>query len=143
MGSVRCLIGATLGPVTNTIVCDVSASTLRSKTIALSRAVYDALSLVQAAAGPYMLDSAHGNMNGYTALPAARFTVLWLLWAVLRLPEMDGMSTQVLDHLFDAGVPARRFVDQAARLDLGLELVVDGEAKSEMPSTESSAVMTP
>ncbi len=98
-----------------------------------------------------MLNQQYGHMEGFTAFPAAAFSALWLLWAFFRLPEMDGISTQILDKLFDADVPARRFPEQAARLQLGFNLSVgidaetkgvdtppESESSSETPSTTPS-----
>lgn len=108
--------GATLGPATTTIVCGVSASMLRPKTLALARCAYDLLSFVQAAAGPYMLDPRFGNLEGFTAFPAAGCTAALLVWSFFRLPKIDGIPAPLLDVLFARRVPARQFADQAAEL---------------------------
>ncbi len=129
--------GATLGPAANTIACGVSASTLRPKTLALSRIAYDLLNLVQAAAGPYMLDPHAGNLQGFAALPAATFAALWLLWCFFRLPDMEGLSAAVLDHLFRSGVPARRFPDEAARLRGRCEVISGPDDKHGTPQLAS------
>jgi len=89
---------------------------LRPKTLALARCVYDVLSFIQAAAGPYMLDPRFGNLEGFTALPAAGFTALLLTWSFFRLPEIEGIPAPLLDVLFQARTPARQFPEQAARL---------------------------
>lgn len=110
------LPGATLSLSPNTVACAVSASNLRTKTLVLSRIASDATNLVQAAAGPYMLSVKYGNLQGYAAFPATAAVVLWITWAVFRLPKTDGIPQRIIDHLFQEGVSARRFGPEAERL---------------------------
>ncbi len=120
--------------MTNAIVCDVSASTLRALTLALSRSVYDLLNIVQAAAGPYMLSPVALSMQGYASFPTTVIDAFWFVWAYFRLPSMDGISLRTLDQLFKSKVPARQFRLQAARLEAGLDLSAGSGPKSETTS---------
>ncbi|CAK7267156.1 hypothetical protein SEPCBS119000_002397 [Sporothrix epigloea] len=110
------LYGATIGPATNSIVCNVSSAALRTKTLALSRTANDVFSLVQASAGPYMLGQDKANLQGLTAFPAVGLITVWLVWTVVRLPEMQDIPQAVLDVLFERRIPARRFQREAKRL---------------------------
>lgn len=122
--------GATLGPATSAIVCDTSASTLRAKTIALSRSSYDFANLIQTAIGPIMVHPHYANMRGLVAFPAAGFTMIWLVWSLLRLPEMEGIDPEVVDFLFEKQVPSTKFSEQASRVTLGLALTAGPHAGS-------------
>ncbi|CAK7274728.1 hypothetical protein SEPCBS57363_006309 [Sporothrix epigloea] len=121
------LYGATIGPATNTIVCDVSSAALRTKTLAFSRMASDMFSLVQASAGPYMLGQDKANLQGLTAFPAVGLISIWLLWSMVRLPEMKGIPQAVLDLLFERRIPARRFQREAKRLWIMDTHALDGQ----------------
>ncbi|CAK7202066.1 hypothetical protein SEUCBS139899_004786 [Sporothrix eucalyptigena] len=121
------LYGATVGPSTNTIVCDVSSAALRTKTLALSRMANDMANLIQAAAGPYMLGQDMGNMQGLTAFPAVGLITVWLVWAMMRLPEMKDIPQAILDILFERRVPAHRFQREAKRLEIMDAQALDGQ----------------
>ncbi|EFX02038.1 major facilitator superfamily transporter maltose permease [Grosmannia clavigera kw1407] len=107
---------ATLSLSPNTVACAVSASDLRTKTLVLSRMASDATNLVQAAAGPYMLSVEYGNLQGYAAFPATAAVVVWITWAIFRLPRTDGIPQRIIDHLFQTGVPARQFPREAEKI---------------------------
>ncbi|CAK7225110.1 hypothetical protein SCUCBS95973_005748 [Sporothrix curviconia] len=121
------LYGATVGPSTNTIVCNVSSAALRTKTLAFSRMANDMANLVQAAAGPYMLGQDKANMQGLTAFPAVGLISIWLVWTLVRLPEMKGIPQAIMDILFERRVPARRFQREAKRLQIMDAQALDGQ----------------
>ena len=121
------IYGASVGPATNTLVCDVSSAALRTKTLAVSRMANDMVNLMQAAAGPYMLGQDKGNMQGLTAFPAVGLISLWLVWTTVRLPEMEGVSQAVLDILFERRTPARQFQREAKRLQIMDVQALDGQ----------------
>ena len=87
---------------------------LRPKTLALARCAYDLLSLAQAASGPYMLDPLFGDLQGYTAFPAAGFAIVFLAWAFFRLPDLAGIPVPIVDVLFEERIPARKIAAEAA-----------------------------
>ncbi|KIH92509.1 hypothetical protein SPBR_02474 [Sporothrix brasiliensis 5110] len=126
------LYGATVGPSTNTIVCDVSSAALRTKTLSLSRMANDMVSLMQSAAGPYMLGHDKGNLQGLTAFPAVGLISIWIIWASVRLPEMKNIPQAVADVLFARRIPARRFQREANRLQVMDGQVVDGQVDAVM-----------
>lgn len=120
--------GATLNAATPAIVCDASASTLRIKTIALSRGSYDFVNLIQTGVGGLMVSPQYGDMKGFVAFLPASFCIAWLVWCFLRLPEVEGVDPQIVDFLFEKQVPTTQFPQQAARVALGLELTAGPHA---------------
>ena len=81
------------------------------------------VNLMQAAAGPYMLSQDKGNLQGFTAFPAVGLVTVWIVWAMMRLPETKGIPQSIVDALFERRIPTRRFQIEAKRL-----LIMDGQA---------------
>jgi hypothetical protein len=48
-------------------------------------------------------------LSAKTAFFWAGCTALCLIWAFFRIPETKGFTFAELDHLFEEGVPARKF----------------------------------
>ena len=89
---------------------------LRYKTIALGRNAYYFLAIINSVISPYMLNPKKWDLKGKAAFPAATLNVLLFLWAYFRLPETKGMTPETLNHLFHEKVPARKFKEEATRL---------------------------
>lgn len=64
-------------------------------------------SIVNVVVTPYMLNVSEANLKSKAEFPAARFTVLLLIWTFDRLPKTKEITTETLDRLFHEG--ARRF----------------------------------
>ncbi|KAL1898140.1 hypothetical protein Sste5346_003542 [Sporothrix stenoceras] len=118
---------AFFGPSTNTIVCDISSAALRTKTLSLSRMANDMVNLMQSAAGPYMLGQDKGNLQGLTAFPAVGLISIWIMWAIVRLPEMRNIPQPVADILFNRRISSRRFQREAKRLQVMDAQAMDGQ----------------
>ena len=104
----------------------MSATRLRSKTIALARGTYLILSIVNASVSPYILSPDEGNWKGKTGFLTGGLTVLTLVWAYFRLPETRGRTFEELDLLFaEKHISARNFAKA--------EVVREG---GQMPATD-------
>lgn len=100
----------TLGPLPYIINGEVSATRLRTKTIAVSRAAYQVLGIINSIVTPYLLNPEYANLKGKVALITASFTVVTFIWAWFRLPETGGRTYEELDILFnEKGLKARQF----------------------------------
>lgn len=66
----------------------VPAIKLRAKTLALARMLYYAVLISASVLSPYFLQT--WNLKGKAAFPAFGLTLLSLVWAFVRLPEMKG-----------------------------------------------------
>ncbi|KAH7129106.1 general substrate transporter [Dactylonectria macrodidyma] len=102
--------GISIGPIPYGIAASVGAANLRVKTISLGRNTYYFLSIINVIVSPYMLNPTEGNLKGKAAFPAAGLTVMLIVWAYFRLPELKGMTADTLDHLFQNKVSARKFL---------------------------------
>ncbi|GAA5843769.1 hypothetical protein JCM11251_006802 [Rhodosporidiobolus azoricus] len=99
--------GSSQGPVPYVIASESSAIKLRAKTLALARITYYICSIISTVLAPYMFQT--WNLKGKSAFPAAGFTLILLVWAFFRLPEMKSRSFQEIDILFALRIPARKF----------------------------------
>lgn len=125
---------ATVGPVCYAIIAEISAVSLRSKTLALARISYYLVQIVGNVISPYMINPTEGNWKGKAGFFWAGSCGLILVWAFFRLPETKVSSPHIcsefsnltnfdfqdrtyeeIDLLFDANVPARKF--KTARVD--------------------------
>ncbi|KAL1863974.1 hypothetical protein Daus18300_007939 [Diaporthe australafricana] len=99
----------TVGPICFVIISEISATRLRTKTIAIGTAVQAAASIIFTVAVPYMLNSDEGNWGGKTGFLFGGISFLCLIWCYFRLPESRGRTYEELDILFQRRVPAREF----------------------------------
>ncbi|KAK7699699.1 hypothetical protein SLS64_011472 [Diaporthe eres] len=99
----------TVGPICFVIISEISATRLRTKTIAIGTAVQAAASIVFTVAIPYMLNSDEGNWGGKAGFLFGGISFVCFLWCYFRLPESRGRTYEELDILFQRRVPARQF----------------------------------
>ena len=98
-----------VGPMCFVILCEVSATKVRAKTIAVATAVQAVLGIVMTVAIPYLINPDAADLRGklgffFGGLAAACWT-----WAWLRVPETSGRTFKELDEMFERGVAARDF----------------------------------
>lgn len=99
----------TVGPVTYSLVSELSSTRLKAKTIVLARAAYNASNIFVNVMTNYQLSSAAWNWGARTAFFWAGTCLLSCIWVYFRLPEPKGRTYAELDMLFETGVPARKF----------------------------------
>ncbi|KAH8771639.1 putative MFS transporter [Diaporthe sp. PMI_573] len=99
----------TVGPICFVLISEISATRLRTKTIAIGTAVQAAASIIFTVAVPYMLNSNEGNWGGKAGFLFGGISFVCFLWCYFRLPESRGRTYEELDILFQRRVPARQF----------------------------------
>lgn len=99
----------TVGPICFVIISEISATRLRTKTIAIGTAVQAAASIIFTVAIPYMLNSDEGNWGGKAGFLFGGISFLCMVWCYFRLPESRGRTYEELDILFQRRIPARQF----------------------------------
>lgn len=100
---------STIGPITYCLVTELPSTKLRTKTVILSRNVYNVSGIVIAIIMPYMLNPTAWNWKAKTGLFWAGFAVVSTVWCWFDLPETKGRTFAELDRLFEDGVSARKF----------------------------------
>ena len=76
-----------VGPVCFVILCEVSATRVRSKTIAFATAVQASLGIVMTIAIPYLINPDQANARGKIGFFFGGLSIIALVWAYLRIPE--------------------------------------------------------
>ncbi|XXG95251.1 hypothetical protein Hte_001511 [Hypoxylon texense] len=99
----------TVGPVTYSLISELSSTRLKSKTIVLARAGYNASNIFVNVMTNYQLSSTAWNWGAKAAYFWAGTCLLSAVWVFFRLPEPKGRTYAQLDLLFEHKVPARKF----------------------------------
>ncbi|KAJ0303136.1 hypothetical protein COL5a_005838 [Colletotrichum fioriniae] len=101
----------TVGPVTYSLVSELSSTRLKNKTIVLARAGYNASNIFVNVMTNYQLSSTAWNWGARTALFWAGTCLLSSVWVYFRVPEPKGRTYAELDLLFEHKVSARKFAE--------------------------------
>lgn len=100
---------SSIGPLTFTIVSEMSATRLRAQSIALARCSYNITSLVSNIINPYLLNPGAANLKGQTGFFWFATAFLILVWLFFRLPETKNRTYEELDIIFERRISARKF----------------------------------
>ncbi|KAF2246430.1 maltose permease [Trematosphaeria pertusa] len=98
-----------VGPVAYAIFCEVSATRVRSKTIAVATAVQAMVGIVMTVAIPYLINPDEANLRGKLGFFFGGLSLPCLIWCWFRVPEMKGRTYEELDIMFERNVPTREF----------------------------------
>ncbi|EAT84252.1 hypothetical protein SNOG_07976 [Parastagonospora nodorum SN15] len=99
----------TIGPVTYSIVSEMSSTRLKAKTIVLARAFYNISNIVVNVLTNYQLGDANWDWSSRTAFFWAATCGCVVVWVYFRLPEPKGRTYGELDLLFEKRISARKF----------------------------------
>jgi len=100
-----------VGPVCFVILCEVSATKIRGKTIAVATAVQAMLGIVMTIAIPYMINPDQANLRGKIGFFFGGLSAISLAWAYFRVVETKDRTYEELDIMFSRGVKTRQFKD--------------------------------
>lgn len=98
-----------IGPICFCIISEVSATRVRSKSIAVATAAQATLGIIMTVAIPYMINSAQANLGGKLGFFFGGLAAICWVWTYLRLPETRGRTYDELDLMFEKRVPTRQF----------------------------------
>jgi len=98
-----------IGPVCFVILCEVSATRVRGKTIAIATAVQAMAGIVMTVAIPYMINPDQADMRGKLGFFFGGLALLCLVWAYFRVPELKGRTYEEVDIMFERNVKTRDF----------------------------------
>ena len=99
----------TVGPICFVIISEISATRLRSRTIAITTAIQALASIVFTVAMPYMLSSDQADWRGKAGFLFGGISFVCLIWCWFRIPESRRRTFEELDILFERKIPAREF----------------------------------
>ncbi|KAH8888436.1 general substrate transporter [Thozetella sp. PMI_491] len=106
------IFSCTLGTQTLVLAAEVSATRLRSQTMAIANAAFNVVNIAALAIEPYLINPTEAGLKGKTALVWLSMSVLFAVWTVFRVPETKGRTYEELDVLFEKRVPAWRFASE-------------------------------
>jgi len=99
----------TIGPICFVIICEASATKVRSKTIAVATAVQAIFGIVMTVAIPYMINPDQANMRGKLGFFFGGLSMISFVWAWFRVPETFGRTYEELDLMFEKKLKTREF----------------------------------
>ncbi|ABN66994.1 maltose permease [Scheffersomyces stipitis CBS 6054] len=99
----------TVGPLCYCIVAEIPSSKLRTKTVMLSRNMYNVANIIVGVITPYMLNPTAWNWKAKTGFFWAGFSLVGSIWVYFELPETRNRTYAELEVLFQDGVSARKF----------------------------------
>ncbi|KAI1413962.1 sugar transporter [Hypoxylon sp. FL1857] len=117
----------TVGPVTYSLISELSSTRLKAKTIVLARAGYNASNIFVNVMTNYQLSPTAWNWGARTAYFWAGTCLFSAIWVFFRLPEPKGRTYAELDLLFEHRVSARKFAE--TKID-PFSQQLDGDTKS-------------
>lgn len=91
------------------IAAEISSYRLRAKSMSLGIMSQTFTTWLVTFVVPYIYNVDSGNLGARTGLVFAGATVLliWGVWTIV--PDTTGLSTEDIDNLYEAKVPARKF----------------------------------
>ena len=101
----------TVGPVTYSLVSELSSTRLKAKTIVLARCLYKISNIVVNVLTNYQLNDTAWGWVARSAYFWAGTCLACLIWAFFRLPEPKSRTYEELNVLFEKGTSARRFAE--------------------------------
>ena len=99
----------TVGTVCYSLVAELSTRRLQIKTVALGRAMYNVVAIINNVLTPYMLNPSAWDWGNYAGFFWAGACLLSIIYTYFRVPEPSGRTFAELDLLFERGVSARKF----------------------------------
>lgn len=92
------------------IAAEISSYRLRAKSMSLGMMSQTFTTWLVTFVVPYMYNVDSGNLGARTGLVFAGASVLLIWGAWTLVPDTTGLSTEDIDNLYEAKVPARKFV---------------------------------
>ncbi|KAG7140653.1 Maltose permease MAL31 like protein [Verticillium longisporum] len=100
---------ATIGATAYTVLCEVSTSRLRIKTIAIGLAAQNSLNVMFSFVLPYLFNPDHLNLGAKISYIFGVLAIISLVFLWFYHPETAGRTYEELDEMFMKKVPARKF----------------------------------
>ncbi|TVY42649.1 Maltose permease [Lachnellula subtilissima] len=103
------LFNISVGPICYTFISEVSATKLRTKTIAIATATQAVFAIGMTVGIPYMINPDQGNWRGKMGFFFGGLSVVSLVWCWYRIPETQGRTYEELNLMFERKVKTRAF----------------------------------
>jgi SP family general alpha glucoside:H+ symporter-like MFS transporter len=117
------LYNAAMGPLTNTLCCEIPSTLLRSKSVVLARWTYIVTTIVAGTITPYQLNPTAWNWGAKTGFFWAGGCLISVVFAYFCVPETKDRTTAEMDILFERKTSMRGF----ARAEVNLVEAIGGK----------------
>lgn len=121
-----------IGSTAFSLLCEVSTSRLRVKTIAIGYAVQNCINVMWQFVIPFMFNPDQGNLGAKVAFIFGGLCLFSLAYLWYYQPETAGRSYQELDEMFAKGIPARQFKSYKTEAEIQNEAAAQGLDKEQM-----------
>ena len=91
------------------IFCEVSATRVRSKTVAVATAAQALVGIIMTVAIPYLINPDAADLGGKLGFFFGGLSIPCLVWCYFRVPELKGRTYEELDLMFERKVPTKAF----------------------------------
>lgn len=118
-----------IGSTAFSLLCEVSTSRLRVKTIAIGYALQNSINVMWQFVIPFMFNPDQGNLGAKVAFIFGGLCLFALAYLWFYQPETAGRSYQELDEMFARGVPARKFKGYKTEAQIQNEAAAQGLEK--------------
>jgi SP family general alpha glucoside:H+ symporter-like MFS transporter len=98
-----------IGAVAYTIIAEIPTARLRTKTIAISITIQQAIYTIEIFVLPYIFNPDQANLGAKTAFIFGGFSVICCMVLWIFMPETANRSFQEIDEMFFHQVPPRKF----------------------------------
>ncbi|PKS11134.1 hypothetical protein jhhlp_002895 [Lomentospora prolificans] len=129
----------TIGATAYTVLCEVSTSRLRVKTIAIGMTLQYGLNMMWSFVLPYLFNPDKANLGAKLAFIFGGLAIISLVFLWFFLPETAGRTYEELDEMFMKGVPSRDFRNYKSDAQTNGEVVkavYNTDAKREVDEEE-------
>ena len=90
-----------IGPLTYTILTEVSLTKLKSQTVGIAIAVDAMCGIVTNICTPYLINPGEANAGGKTDFLLGGISIFTFMWCYFRLPDTKNRTYEELDLLFE------------------------------------------
>jgi SP family general alpha glucoside:H+ symporter-like MFS transporter len=105
-------VSASINPIGYTIVSEIGATQLRTKTVVLGRSTYYVGNIIGGVLEPYMMNPTQWNWKGKTAFFWSATSILTATWGFFRLPETKNRTFEELNVMFLRKTRTRQFAKE-------------------------------
>ncbi|CDK25314.1 unnamed protein product [Kuraishia capsulata CBS 1993] len=112
-----CIVyGATWAPLAHITVGEIPSTQLREKTLAVAMFLNFGISMLVSFVNPYIQNAGEGNLQGRVGFVYGSVSWLAIIMVYFGLPEVKGLSLDVIDTLFELKTSAKTFLKEGQKL---------------------------
>ncbi|CUM63842.1 uncharacterized protein PRCAT00001427001 [Priceomyces carsonii] len=146
------IYGATWAPLTHITAAEIPSSQLREKTLSVATFLSFGISMMISFVNPFIQNEGYGNLQGRVGFMYGSISFIACGFIYFFLPEVKGLSLDVVDTLFELNTRTSKFYEEGKKLMkegkyLQIDTVLSNatsreEAKEEIKTLKSNINIT-